>query len=112
MRRLAALLTLLTLALSGAGCATDRQVIAQASDAHQQLEPAVITDAQLSGYLQAMGRRVVDAARELDAKGFGPDSNRKEDDSWMFSKDMAFHFVNSETLNAFTTGGNHMYIYT
>src|SRR5262245_7725600 len=27
-------------------------------------------------------------------------------------KDMKFHFVNSKTLNAFTTGGEHMYIYT
>ena len=30
----------------------------------------------------------------------------------MFSKDMRFHFVNSKTINAFTTGGEHMYIYT
>jgi predicted Zn-dependent protease len=30
----------------------------------------------------------------------------------MFSKKMQFHFVNSKTLNAFTTGGEHMYIYT
>jgi predicted Zn-dependent protease len=29
----------------------------------------------------------------------------------MFSKDMKFHLVNSKTLNAFTTGGEHMYIY-
>src|SRR3954466_1871221 len=30
----------------------------------------------------------------------------------MFGKEMKFHFVNSKTLNAFTTGGEHMYIYT
>jgi predicted Zn-dependent protease len=29
----------------------------------------------------------------------------------MFSNKMQFHFVNSKTLNAFTTGGEHMYIY-
>jgi len=26
-------------------------------------------------------------------------------------KDLQVHLVNSKTLNAFTTGGNHMYIY-
>ena len=31
----------------------------------------------------------------------------------MFDKNaMQFHFVNSKTLNAFTTGGQHMYVYT
>jgi predicted Zn-dependent protease len=30
----------------------------------------------------------------------------------MFAENMRFHFVNSDTLNAFTTGGEHMYIYT
>ncbi|MEO6708545.1 MAG: M48 family metalloprotease [Planctomycetota bacterium] len=112
MHRLAASLAVVTLAFAGAGCATDRQVIAQASDTHNQLEPAVLSDSDLAGYIQTMGRRVVDAARDLDAKGFGPKSHRKEDDAWMFSDQMAFHFVNSETLNAFTTGGTHMYIYT
>ena len=29
----------------------------------------------------------------------------------MFTKDMKFHLVNSKTVNAFTTGGNHMYVY-
>jgi predicted Zn-dependent protease len=94
------------------GCATDRQVIDQASDTHRQLEPAVIEDPALANYLSTMGRRIVDAARELDAQGFGPESHKKEDDDWMFSDRMQFHFVNSETLNAFTTGGTHMYIYT
>ena len=35
-----------------------------------------------------------------------------ESRDWMFSKDVRFHFVNSKTLNAFTTGGEHMYIYS
>jgi predicted Zn-dependent protease len=30
----------------------------------------------------------------------------------MFSDDMKFHVVNSSTINAFTTGGEHMYIYS
>ena len=30
----------------------------------------------------------------------------------MFSDDLRFHLVASDTLNAFTTGGEHMYVYT
>src|SRR5690349_5772910 len=112
MRNIQSLLGILTFTVVLGACATDRQVIAQASDTHKQLEPAVIEDRALAGYIQTMGRRIVDAARALDAQGFGPDSHKKEDDAWMFSDQMAFHFVNSETLNAFTTGGTHMYIYT
>jgi len=106
-RLLASLLLLAPLA----ACASDRQVIAQADDVHHELEPAVIEDAELSGYLQRVGERVVVEAKKLSVEGFGPESHRKEDDAWMFSE-VKFHFVNSETLNAFTTGGRHMYIYT
>ena len=70
-----------------------------------------ITDASLSNYIQKVGDRVISAARDLDRQGFGPASHKKENSQWMFSG-MQFHFVNSPTLNAFTTGGNHMYIYT
>jgi predicted Zn-dependent protease len=94
-------------------CATDRQVIAQAADAHTSLEPAVIRDSQLAGYMQAMGERIIAAASELDRQGVGPDSHKMkgEDNKWMF-RDGKFHLVNSKTLNAFTTGGEHMYIYS
>jgi predicted Zn-dependent protease len=93
------------------GCATDRQVISQAASVHQGLEPAVMNDPQLAAYLEKVGQRIVDVADELDKQGYGPSSHKKgEDTSWMF-KDMRFHFVNSKTLNAFTTGGKHMYIY-
>jgi predicted Zn-dependent protease len=94
----------------GTGCASDKAVISQANQAHTGLEPAVITDPQLSGYIQRVGDRIIASAKELNAQGYGPKG--KEDKSWMFSKDMRFHFVNSKTLNAFTTGGEHMYIYT
>lgn len=102
----------LALALS-AGCATDRQVIAQAESAHGELEPAVIKDSDIANYLQAIGTRIVDAAKEADAKHQGPKAHfeNKEDNSWMFH-DGEFHLVNSKTLNAFTTGGNHLYIYS
>lgn len=93
-------------------CATDRQVIAQASSMHKDLEPAVVTDHELKDYIQTIGLRIVDSARELDQQHYGPKSHFEEDANWMFSDQMAFEFVNSQTLNAFTTGGNYMYIYT
>lgn len=95
-----------------AGCASDRQVIAQADQFHGSLKPAVVTDPELAGYIQQVGNRIIDAAHESDEQGSGPKSHKGEDSAWMFSKDMQFHFVNSKTLNAFTTGGEHMYIYT
>ena len=103
------LITLLMLTLClAAGCATDKQVVAQAAQFHDTLEPAVVEpndDPRLASYLQAVGDRIIKAARETA----GPE--QKESD-WMFSDKMRFHFVNSKTLNAFTTGGEHMYIYT
>ena len=95
---------------TGVGCASDKAVISQANQAHTSLQPAVIEDPVLSGYIQDVGNRIIGAAQELSRQGYG--RSGKEDNSWMFSKDMRFHFVNSKTLNAFTTGGEHMYIYT
>ncbi len=101
----------LLLALISA-CATDRQVINQAQDTNTQLEPAIMEDAQLSAYLQQIGTRIVEAARAADQAHQGPKAHFSgEDNSWMFA-DKEFHLVNSETLNAFTTGGDHMYIYS
>jgi predicted Zn-dependent protease len=105
--RCARLLAVLPLA----ACATDRQVIDQANDAHRQIEPAVIEDPVLVDYVRAMGDRIVAEAQKLSAARYGPESHFDEDPSWMFTR-AQFHFVNSETLNAFTTGGDHMYIYT
>jgi predicted Zn-dependent protease len=98
-------------ALAG-GCASDKAIISQAQTFHSGLQPAVVQDPELAGYLQQVGDRIIATAHELNQQGYGPAGNKKEDSSWMFSKDMKFHFVNSETLNAFTTGGDHMYIYT
>jgi predicted Zn-dependent protease len=96
------------------GCTTtDRQIIGQANQFHQNLEPAVIEDPTLSRYIQEVGDRIIAAAQELDRQGYGPTSHKRENSAWMFERGgMKFHFVNSKTLNAFTTGGNHMYIYT
>lgn len=102
-------LTLL-LALAGfaalAGCATDPQVIAQANDVHTQLKPTVINDPELNAYVQKVGDRVVAAARQMHAEGGIPDA-----DAWMF-ENVEFHLVASPTLNAFTTGGQHVYLYS
>jgi predicted Zn-dependent protease len=113
LRPLLLLLLLGLLSLTATGCATDKQVISQANQFHTSLEPAVIKDAQLSKYIQTVGDRIIAAAEALDKQGFGPASHKKESAAWMFAKGgMQFHFVNSKTINAFTTGGNHMYVYT
>src|SRR5881394_169415 len=104
-------LILIAAAATLPGCATDRQVINQANEAHAGLEPAVMDDPELTNYLQAVGNRIIAAAKQLDEAGTGPKAHTSEQSGWMFSKDMKFHFVNSKTINAFTTGGEHMYVY-
>lgn len=94
-----------------AGCATDRSVIDNADQMHRTLEPAVIQDRQLSDYLQKLGERIIASAKEADREKIGPKAHFEQRDDWMYSNRMQFHFVNSKTLNAFTTGGEHMYIY-
>jgi predicted Zn-dependent protease len=111
MRKIVPAFLLLLGLVVGGGCASDAQVIQNASGMHNQLEPAVIEDPELAGYLQKLGERIISSAQELDRQGYGPKSHKSEQSDWMY-KDMKFHFVNSKTLNAFTTGGNHMYIYT
>lgn len=104
------LLTILLLLVPGigfaGGCASDQQVIAQADQMHAQIEPTVITDPELDAYVQQVGDRIVDAARELHAEG-----ELGGADSWMF-ENVQFHLVASPTLNAFTTGGQHVYLYS
>lgn len=109
IRRLFASVALL--AALCAGCVSDRQVISQAAEIHAGLEPAVMKDPVLVDYMRKIGDRIIATAVELDRQGFGPASHRQgEDDQWMY-RNMQFHLVNSKTLNAFTTGGKHMYIY-
>jgi predicted Zn-dependent protease len=98
-----------------AGCASDEKVIGQARSFHTQLAPAVIDkteDAVLDEYLQSVGERIMAGARQLYQEGYIPKASKGKDNRWMFSEDMKFHFVNSKTINAFTTGGEHMYIYS
>jgi predicted Zn-dependent protease len=93
------------------GCATDRAVISQANQVHSSLEPAVMEDEVLTNYLNEVGQRIVDVAQELSRQGYAPRGHQREGGEWMFGPQVRFHLVNSSTLNAFTTGGEHMYIY-
>ena len=98
------------LGLAGAGlttgCATDQQVIAQAADVHKQLEPSVVENPQLAAYVQKVGDRIVKSGQELHGRGEFPQA-----ESWMF-EGIQFHLVASPTMNAFTTGGKHVYLYS
>lgn len=88
-------------------CVSDSAVISQANEFHSSLQPTVIEDPVLRSYIQRVGDRIIAAARQMHDAGEGP-----ADSDWMFSEAMQFHLVNSDTINAFTTGGNHMYVYT
>jgi predicted Zn-dependent protease len=103
---------LFALVVALCACASDRAVIAQADDVHRGLEPAVIEEAELAAYLQEVGARVVAAADSMTKAGYGGKSRRDADSRWMFSDDLRFHLVASDELNAFTTGGEHMYVYS
>jgi predicted Zn-dependent protease len=95
------------------GCANDKKVMAVADTMHTGLKPVVMEDAELQGYFQKIGERIVQTATALDKEGYGPKSHTEssDDNAWMFSDKMRFYLVNSKTLNAFTTGGEHMYVY-
>jgi predicted Zn-dependent protease len=111
LRRLGISICLICLGFVAGGCATDQAVISQAAQMNTQLEPAIMQDPELAQYLQQVGDRIIGAAKALDAQGYGPKSHKNGDNKWMFGNDMKFHFVNSKTVNAFTTGGDHMYVY-
>jgi len=104
-------LLILPLLLLAVGCASDKQVMAQADDAHGQIKPAVISDPALDAYVQLIGDRIVAVAEEMHEQGYGSEAHKGEDSEWMF-KGTQFHMVNSPTLNAFTTGGQHVYLYS
>jgi len=104
---------LLGVMLAGVGCATDKSIIDQATQTNAQLAPAIVTDPQLANYIQQVGNRIIAAGKEMDRQHIGPSTHFKEgeDNTWMF-QDMKFYLVKSDTVNAFTTGGKYMYIYT
>jgi predicted Zn-dependent protease len=108
-------LVLPLLALASTGCGflrpTDQNVIGQANQVHGSLEPAVIRDPVVQRYMDAIGDRIVQGAIALNEEGKEAKAQRGQDNSWMYNGGVKFHLVNSETLNAFTTGGTHVYIY-
>ncbi len=106
--RVALLLALVPAAGFTVGCANDQKIMAQAEDFHGGIKGAVMNDATLDAYLSQIGDRIIEGAKNYTAEEGDPGSGDRE---WMFSKAMQFHFVNSDTVNAFTTGGEHMYIY-
>jgi beta-barrel assembly-enhancing protease len=113
MKRLTLFLTILTIGLFQIGCKIDdSQVVQQAGEMHGQIEPAVITDPRLAEYVQAIGDRIVQAAREEIESDEGLHRLAyKQNPEWMF-ENIQFHLVNSDTMNAFTTGGQHVYLYS
>ena len=108
-------LLLPVLALSSTGCSflrpTDQNVIGQANQVHGSLEPAVIRDREVQDYMDRIGDRIVQGAIQLNEEGKEAKAQRGQDNSWMYNGGVKFHLVNSQTLNAFTTGGTHIYIY-
>ena len=108
-------LVLPLLVLASTGCSflrpTDQNVIGQANQVHGSLEPAVIRDPVVQRYMDAIGDRIVQGAIALNEEGKEAKAQRGQDNSWMYNGGVKFHLVNSQTLNAFTTGGQHIYIY-
>jgi predicted Zn-dependent protease len=62
--------------------------------------------------MDAIGRRIIEGAQAFNKDpNKGDDKRNKADNSWLYEGNIQFHLVNSKTLNAFTTGGQHVYIY-
>ncbi len=100
------------IAFSGCTAVSDKSVIQQAQGFDEGIKAAEIKDPDVNAYFQRIGARIIAAARESDRAKWGPPThfNSSEPQDWMF-KGIQFHLVNSKTLNAFTTGGEHVYIY-
>jgi predicted Zn-dependent protease len=107
---------LVPLAWIAGGCSafrpSDQAVIAQADQVHTQLAAAVIHDPQVEQYMNAIGARIIQGAQDFNKDPEKADDKRnKQDNAWLYQGNIEFHLVNSKTLNAFTTGGQHVYIY-
>jgi hypothetical protein len=101
------LITLFTIFVPlSAGCsapAPSAKFVALADRLHQgALASAVTTNTDLRDYVQLIGDRVADATRKAVP-------NRASEQ--LFSQ-LHCHLVNCPTINAFYTGGNHVYIYS
>lgn len=99
-------LMLLGLAACSLGCsgpAPAAQFVQQADRLHEgALVSAVTRDEYLQRYVQEIGRRIIRAANDAAPQKAG---------NPLFAQ-MQFHLVDSGVVNAFTTGGRHIYVYT
>jgi hypothetical protein len=88
------------------GCAPNRapaaRYIQQADQLHgQAFASTIIPDADLNAYIQEIGKRLEQAARdEVPDKARGP-----------FFQNLQFHLVDSPIINCYMTGGSHVYVY-
>lgn len=96
-------LVLLTLA---GGCNTGprpaAEFVQQAEQLHSAaLQTTVVRDPDLNEYFALVGKRIVAGATAANA-------NNTRDPTFA---NMKFHLVGSDVVNAFSTGGGHIYIY-
>jgi hypothetical protein len=88
------------------GCAPNRapaaRYIEQADQLHTEaLGSTIIPDEDLNAYVQEIGKRLEQAARdEVPDKARGP-----------FFQNLQFHLVDSPIVNCYMTGGSHVYVY-
>lgn len=98
-------LFLLALILVGMGCsapAPSAEFVQQADRLHAgALKSAVNSNSDLHDYIQLIGDRLAAAARQVVP-------NRANEQ--LMSR-LRCHLVNSPVINAFYTGGNHIYVY-
>lgn len=99
-------LSLLLLTAAAAGCQSGPrptpEFVEQAEVLHRAaLAPAVVRDRDLTDYFAEVGRRVVAGATAANA------ANTRDP---TFAA-MQFHLVGSDVVNAFGTGGRHIYVY-
>ncbi len=103
----------LLLPLLAGGCANstsadDRALIDQSARFNEALAPAVIDQP----YIQALGQRLLTAGLALHGAHVGPPAHFQDASDWMFGPTMRFHLVDSPTSSAFTSGGQHVYMFT
>lgn len=99
-------LTILLLLIAGAGCAAPRPApnfVEQADRLHDKaLASTVVVDTDLNDYLQEVGHRIVHAAKVAAPQRVNED----------FLLNVKVELVVCNTINAFSTGGAHVYVTT
>jgi predicted Zn-dependent protease len=78
-----------------------KKAVQEASVIHDAISPTLSADSELNAYVREVGKRLVEGARKSDAQRGAIDSIRID-----------FHLVNNPAVNAFSTGGEHVYVYS